>query len=87
MVDMGDIPFRTGGTSGAAHLLFGNWAELGEDVSTWTRSSVRTVEGFSSSQTLRPEIHSTAEYRRLGLGPQPRPVLIVTISLARPEFG
>ena len=32
MVDMGDIPFRTGGTSGAAHLLFGNWAELGEDV-------------------------------------------------------
>ena len=29
---MGDIPFRTGGTSGAAHLLFGNWAELGEDV-------------------------------------------------------
>jgi len=32
MDDMGDVPFRTGGTSGAAHLLFGNWAELGEDV-------------------------------------------------------
>ena len=32
MIDMGDIPFRTGGTSGAAHLLFGNWAELGEGV-------------------------------------------------------
>ncbi len=32
LVDMGDIPFRTGGTSGAAHILFGNWAELGEDV-------------------------------------------------------
>src|SRR5437879_8871295 len=53
----------------------------------WTRSSVRTVEGFSSSQTRRPEIHSTAECRWLRLGPQPRPVLIVTISLARPEFG
>ncbi len=26
--------------------------------STWTRSSVRTVEGFSSSQTRRPEIRS-----------------------------
>jgi hypothetical protein len=32
MVDMGDIPFRTGGTSRAAHLLFGNWAGLGEGV-------------------------------------------------------
>jgi len=32
MVDTGDIPFRTGGTSGAAHLLFGNRAELGEGV-------------------------------------------------------
>ncbi|HZY46898.1 MAG TPA: hypothetical protein VFE96_03780 [Candidatus Bathyarchaeia archaeon] len=32
MSDMGDIPFRTGGTSGAAHLLFGNWAELGEGI-------------------------------------------------------
>jgi len=32
MTDLGDIPFRTGGTGGAAHLLFGNWAELGEGV-------------------------------------------------------
>jgi len=32
MADMGDIPFRTGGMGGAAHLLFGNWAELGEGL-------------------------------------------------------
>ncbi len=32
MTDMGDIPFRTGGMGGAAHLLFGNWAELGEGL-------------------------------------------------------
>ena len=32
MVDMGDIPFRTGGTNGAAHIFLGNWAELGEGV-------------------------------------------------------
>jgi hypothetical protein len=32
MMDMGDIPFRTGGSSGAAHLFFGNWAELGEGL-------------------------------------------------------
>ncbi|MBO0888825.1 hypothetical protein J2P12_06970, partial [Candidatus Bathyarchaeota archaeon] len=32
MIDMGDIPFRTGGSSGAAHLLLGNWAELGEGL-------------------------------------------------------
>ena len=32
MTDMGDIPFRTGGMGGAAHMLFGNWAELGEGL-------------------------------------------------------
>jgi hypothetical protein len=29
--DLGVFELRTGGSTGAAHLLFGNWAELGED--------------------------------------------------------
>ena len=28
---LGVHEFRTGGSTGAAHLLFGQWAELGED--------------------------------------------------------
>jgi hypothetical protein len=27
-----DVPFRIGGTSGSWHLLFGDWAELGEGL-------------------------------------------------------
>lgn len=30
LVSLGTPDFRIGGTSGPAHLLFGNWAELGE---------------------------------------------------------
>ena len=39
--------FRTGGTSGAWQLLFGAWAELGEDVlalEAYACSACRTVE-------------------------------------------
>jgi len=32
MEDMGDVPFRTGGSRGAWKLSFGEWAELGEDL-------------------------------------------------------
>ncbi len=31
LADWGVIEFRTGGTSGGAKLLFGEWAELGEE--------------------------------------------------------
>jgi hypothetical protein len=29
---LGQIPVRTGGTSGGWHLLFGEWADVGEGV-------------------------------------------------------
>lgn len=32
LVSLGTPNFRIGGSSGAAHLLFGNWAELGEST-------------------------------------------------------
>ncbi len=32
MEEMGDVPFRTGGSRGAWKLFFGEWAELGEDL-------------------------------------------------------
>lgn len=54
MTDMGDIPFRTGGTSGAAHLLFGNWAELGEGIlhlDALVCQNCGRVQLFADSQT------------------------------------
>ena len=54
MVDMGDIPFRTGGTSGAAHIFLGNWAELGEDVlhlDAFLCQNCGRVQLFADSQT------------------------------------
>jgi len=54
MADMGDIPFRTGGSSGAAHLLFGNWAELGEGLlhlDAFVSKSCGRVQLFADSQT------------------------------------
>ncbi len=54
MVDMGDIPFRTGGTSGAAHLFFGNWAELGEGIlhlDAFVCQSCGRVQLFADSET------------------------------------
>lgn len=32
LVSLGSPNFRIGGTSGAAHLFFGNWADLGEST-------------------------------------------------------
>ncbi len=32
LVSMGVQEFRTGGSSGAMHLVFGDWAELAEDL-------------------------------------------------------
>ena len=29
---LGQIPVRTGGTSGGWHLLFGEWADVGEGI-------------------------------------------------------
>ena len=29
---LGQVPVRTGGTSGGWHLLFGEWADIGEGV-------------------------------------------------------
>ncbi len=32
LVSLGSPTFRIGGTSGAAHLFFGSWADLGEST-------------------------------------------------------
>jgi DNA-directed RNA polymerase subunit RPC12/RpoP len=32
LVSLGTTDFRTGGTSGVAHLFLGSWAELGEST-------------------------------------------------------
>jgi hypothetical protein len=32
LVSLGTPAFRIGGSSGAAHIFFGNWAELGEST-------------------------------------------------------
>jgi hypothetical protein len=29
---LGQVPVRTGGTSGGWHLIFGAWADAGEDI-------------------------------------------------------
>ena len=29
---LGQVPVRTGGTTGACHFLFGGWADLGEGI-------------------------------------------------------
>ena len=54
MTDLGDIPFRTGGTSGAAHFLFGSWAELGEGVlhfDAFVCQSCGRIQLFADRQT------------------------------------
>ena len=54
MVDMGDIPFRTGGTNGAAHIFLGNWAELGEGVlhlDAFVCQNCGRVQLFADSRT------------------------------------
>jgi hypothetical protein len=54
MMDMGDNPFRTGGSTGAAHLLLGNWAELGEDIlhlDVFVCQSCGRVQLFADRQT------------------------------------
>lgn len=32
MQSLGQLPIRVGGTSGGWHMLFGNWADMSEDV-------------------------------------------------------
>ena len=72
MTDMGDIPFRTGGSSGAAHLLFGNWAELGEGLlhlDAFVCQSRGRVQLFADSETrdsMRQNATSKNETRTAG---------------------
>jgi hypothetical protein len=54
MMDMGDIPFRTGGTGAVGHLLLGNWAELGESLlhlDAFMCDRCGRVQLFADSQT------------------------------------
>jgi len=54
MEDMGDIPFRTGGTRGAWKLLLGEWAEVGEGLLNLDAYVCRTcgrVQLFADRQT------------------------------------
>ena len=54
MDDMGDVPFRTGGSRGAWKLVFGEWAELGEDLLNFDVFLCRNcgrVQLFADSKT------------------------------------
>jgi hypothetical protein len=54
MSDMGDIPFRTGGTGPVGHLIMGSWAELGESLlhlDAFVCQNCGRVQLFADSQT------------------------------------
>jgi len=54
MTSMGVEQFRVGGTSGGWKLLFGEWAELGEDM--------LPLEAFACSTCHRVELRVPARY-------------------------
>jgi hypothetical protein len=52
---LGQIPIRTGGTSGAWHLLLGEWADMTEGVfplDVYRCSNCRRVEFFDLDLSL-----------------------------------
>ena len=55
MQPLGHIPIRVGGTSGGWHLLFGQWADAGEDVlslDVYRCSHCKRVEFFDLEDEL-----------------------------------
>ena len=62
MRSLGQIPIRIGGTSGGWHLLFGNMADLSEDVvplDTYRCDKCKRVEFFDLDLSL--PTHSGAD--------------------------
>jgi hypothetical protein len=55
MKSLGQIPIRTGGTTGGWHLLFGEWADAAEDVmplDVYRCSRCKRVELFDLDLSL-----------------------------------
>ena len=55
MISLGQVPVRVGGTSGGWHFLFGELADLGEDVmplDVYRCESCRRVEFFDLDLSL-----------------------------------
>ncbi len=55
MEPLGQIPIRTGGTTGGWHLLLGEWADIGEGVfplDVYRCTSCRRVEFFDLDLSL-----------------------------------
>jgi hypothetical protein len=55
MTSLGQIPIRVGGTTGGWHLLFGEWADMSEDVvslDAFRCDSCKRVEFFDLDLSL-----------------------------------
>jgi hypothetical protein len=55
MQSLGQLPIRTGGTSGGWQLLFGTWAEVGEGVlplDVYRCPKCRRIEFFDEDLSL-----------------------------------
>ena len=52
MRSLGQLPIRVGGTSGGWHLLFGNLAEVSEDVVALDCDACKRVEFFDLDLSL-----------------------------------
>jgi hypothetical protein len=55
MDSLGQIPIRTGGTSGTWHLLMGEWADMSEDtmpLDVYRCSDCKRVEFFDLDESL-----------------------------------
>ena len=51
-----DVPFRIGGSSGGWHLMFGQWAELGEQLLSFDLyicNQCGRVQLFADDQTRK----------------------------------
>lgn len=56
MDGLGQVPVRVGGTSGGWHLLFGEWADVGEGVlplDVFRCSNCKRVEFFDLDLSLK----------------------------------
>jgi hypothetical protein len=55
MESLGQLPIRTGGTSGGWHLLLGDWAEMSEGVlplDVYRCPTCRRIEFFEQDLSL-----------------------------------
>ena len=58
MESLGKVPVRVGGSSGGWHLLFGNWADMTEQIwplEVYRCRSCRRVEFFDEDLSLPAE--------------------------------